>query len=63
MALFVGLDVSVRETSVCVVDDAGKVLSERKVATEPADIIELLSRSARATAVSGWRPVPCHSGS
>ena len=39
MAHFVGLDVSVKETSVCVVDDAGKVILEQKVLTEPADII------------------------
>jgi hypothetical protein len=31
MAHFVGLDVSVKETSVCVVDDAGKVILEQKV--------------------------------
>jgi transposase len=43
MAHFVGLDVSVKETSVCVVDDAGKVISEQKVPTEPADIIALLT--------------------
>src|SRR5271154_650610 len=42
MTRFAGLDVSVRETSVCVVDAAGKVLAERKVATEPDDLIELL---------------------
>jgi transposase len=30
MAHFVGLDVSVKETSVCVVDDAGKVVWSRK---------------------------------
>jgi transposase len=30
MAHFVGLDVSVRETSVCVVDDVGKVILEQK---------------------------------
>jgi transposase len=43
MVHFVGLDVSVRETSVCVVDDAGKVILERKVPTEPGDIIALLA--------------------
>ena len=43
MAHFVGLDVSVKETSVCVVDDAGKVILEQKVPTEPADIIALLT--------------------
>ena len=30
MVHFVGLDVSVKETSVCVVDDAGKVILSRK---------------------------------
>ena len=43
MAHFVGLDVSVKETSVCVVDDAGKVIWEQKAPTDPADIIALLS--------------------
>ncbi|HXP06523.1 MAG TPA: IS110 family transposase, partial [Stellaceae bacterium] len=43
MAHFVGLDVSVKETSVCVVDDAGKVILEQKVPTEPSDIVALLS--------------------
>src|SRR6202795_3763285 len=43
MAHFVGLDVSVKETSVCVVDDVGKVILEQKVPTEPADIIALLT--------------------
>jgi predicted NBD/HSP70 family sugar kinase len=39
----VGLDVSVKKTSVCMVDDAGKVLCERKVPTEPDDIAVLLT--------------------
>ena len=43
MAHFVGLDVSVKETAVCVVDEAGEVVSERKVPTEPDDIVTLLS--------------------
>jgi transposase len=42
VAHFVGLDVSVKETAVCVVDEAGKVVLEQKVATEPDDIITLL---------------------
>src|SRR5438105_5702175 len=43
MAHFVGLDVSVKETSVCVVDAAGTVILEQKVTTEPANIITLLT--------------------
>ena len=43
MAHFVGLGVSVKETSVCVVDAVGRVILERKVPTEPAHVITLLS--------------------
>src|SRR5258708_3195420 len=43
MAHFVGLDVSVKETSVCVVDDAGKVILEQKVPTDPDAIIAVLT--------------------
>ena len=43
MTYFVGLDVSVNETAVCVVDDAGKVVCEQKVPTEPDDIVTLLA--------------------
>jgi len=39
----VGLDVSVKETAVCVVDEAGKVICEQKVPSEPGDIISLLT--------------------
>ncbi len=31
---FAGLDVSVKETSVCICDDAGKIVKEVKVASE-----------------------------
>lgn len=36
--LFVGLDVSVAETSVCIIDDAGKLIKEGKVRTDPVAI-------------------------
>ena len=36
---FAGLDVSVKETSVCIVDDTGRIVREVRVANEPeADI-------------------------
>ena len=34
-----GLDVSVKETSVCVVDDTGKIVREVKVASEPEGVV------------------------
>ena len=42
MDLFVGLDVSVRTTSVCVMNGAGQVLKEAKVESEPSAIADLL---------------------
>ena len=32
---FAGLDVSLKETSVCIVDDTGKIGQEARVASEP----------------------------
>jgi hypothetical protein len=32
------LEVSLRQTSVCIVDDAGGIVREAKVATEPDDL-------------------------
>jgi len=43
---FAGLDVSVKETSVCIVDDAGKIVREVKVASEPEDLLQILSNPA-----------------
>ena len=45
---YVGLDVSVRETSVCVVDETGKLLKEAKVPTEPEAIAALLGKGGFA---------------
>jgi hypothetical protein len=47
MGQFVGLDVSVAETSICIVDDHGKIARERKVPTEPEAIIEALNGSGQ----------------
>ena len=35
MEHFAGLDVSVKETSICIVDDTGWIVREAKVASEP----------------------------
>ena len=39
MTHFVGLDVSVKETAVCIVDDTGKLMCEQSVPTDPEDIV------------------------
>ena len=43
---FAGLGVSVKETSVCIVDDTGKIVREAKVATEPEDLLQVLMNPA-----------------
>src|SRR5450432_3978205 len=40
---FAGLDVSVKETSVCVVDDTGRITKEVKVASEPDALLAVLT--------------------
>src|SRR3979411_849308 len=48
MQYYVGLDVSVKETSVCIVDKAGKVMREVKVATKPEAIFAVLTEEGLA---------------
>jgi hypothetical protein len=43
MAYFAGLDVSVKETRVCIVDDAGKIVREARVASEPEALLQVLT--------------------
>jgi transposase len=43
---FAGLDVSVKETSVCIVDDTGKIVREVKVASEPQALLAVLKNPA-----------------
>src|SRR6201984_553457 len=45
MAYFAGLDVSVKETSVCIVDDAGKIVREARVASEPEALLQVLTNT------------------
>jgi hypothetical protein len=42
MDYFAGLDVSVKDTSVCIVDETGKIIREVKVASEPEALLQVL---------------------
>jgi transposase len=46
MDYFAGLDVSVKATSVCIVDDTGKTIREVKVASEPEALLAVLNTPA-----------------
>jgi transposase len=42
MKYFAGLDVSLQETSVCVVDETGRICREMKVVSHPDDLVAAL---------------------
>jgi len=46
MDYFAGLDVSVKETSVCIVDETGRIVREVKVASEPEALLQELAKPA-----------------
>jgi len=45
---YAGLDVSLKETAVCVVNEAGKIIFERMVQTDPQVIANCLAKHAPA---------------
>lgn len=42
MKYFIGLDVSVKETAVCIVDESGKICREVKVHSHPDDLLAIM---------------------
>jgi hypothetical protein len=46
MVYFAGLDVSVKDTRVCIVDGTGKIVREVKVASEPDALLAVLRNPA-----------------
>jgi len=53
MKKYAGLDVSMEETSICVIDEQGKVVAEAKVASDPAAIAGYLARWRHELVVVG----------
>ena len=44
MKYFAGLDVSLEETAICVVDETGQIMKEARAASEPEALDALLSK-------------------
>ena len=42
MTYYAGLDVSLEETAICVVDDAGRIVKQLRVASEPGPLVVAL---------------------
>src|SRR5512146_2334147 len=59
---FAGIDVSLEQSSVCVVDATGKIVHEAKVASEPEALVRFFRELGIAGAGSGWRPGLCRNG-
>ena len=57
---FAGLDESVKETSVCTVDDTGRIIREVKVASEPEALLGSGCGTPPGTSSgSDWKPGRC----
>ena len=58
METFVGLDVSLKETSVCVLNQTGTLVFEGKIASEPKAIARLIRKHATNVARVGLESGP-----
>ena len=58
MELYVGMDVSLKQTSICVVDGGGAILCEGTVLSDPAAIAEFIKAKAAGTQRIGLESGP-----
>jgi transposase len=54
MQQYVGLDVSQKETAVCVIDDAGRIVFEGKARSEPGALAKVIRKRAPQAARIGF---------
>jgi len=54
MKYFVGLDVSMKKTSVCIVDEQGKIVHEAEVTTEPTKLAEAIRKTGYTIELIGF---------
>jgi len=59
---FAGLDVSVKDTSICIVDDGGRIAREVKVASEPEALLAVLKNPAYFFSELDWKLDRCRNG-
>jgi transposase len=58
MRLFVGLDVSLEKTAICVISEHGKIVKEAQVASEPEELLRWISDQDGAIAAIGLEAGP-----
>lgn len=49
MKYFAGLDVSLEETAICVVDDSGRIVKETRAVSEPQALSDALRKAGEVT--------------
>ena len=59
---FAGLDISVKQTSICIVDDTGRIVRAVKVASEPEALLKVLGNPAYRFKRIGLEADRCRSG-
>ncbi len=57
MKYYAGLDVSLEETSLCVVNEAGEIVKECRASSDPKDLFEALSATGFRWKGLGWKHV------
>ena len=58
MAHYVGLDVSLEETSICAVDESGNTVWQGKASSEPEAMAKIISHSSITPITSGRPSTP-----
>ena len=53
MKQYIGLDVSMKQTSICIVDSAGEILFENDVVTDPNEIYSHITKTGLEIQLAG----------
>jgi transposase len=62
MEHYAGIDVSLEQSSVCVVDGTGRIVREARVASEPEALVRFLGQLGLVVTRIGVEPDRCHNG-
>ena len=62
MKLFVGLDVSLEKTAICVISEHGKMVREAQAAGEPEALVRWIVAWMALSPPSASKPAPCRNG-
>lgn len=62
MKHYAGLDVSQKETSICIVDEAGRPIHQGRVKSDPGVLAAAIAKGLPMPNVSVSRQAPCRAG-